>query len=149
MKNMKSLFRMSLNGLHCLSETFSNEPLGMKLFQFAMHLRQNQEEKLHLLFPTGLLKTQIDKPWISNCGQSSSWSNSSLSGLARCRPKNNGALQSYYRPTIQTVRQQAVKESASVTGEALAGERREEKDTEMRQTQNSWAGSRYSTQLKS
>lgn len=56
MKNIKSLFRMSLNGLHCLSETFSNEPPDTKWFQFAMHSRQNQEEKLHLLFCTKMLR---------------------------------------------------------------------------------------------
>ena len=63
MKNVKSLFRMSLNGLHCLSETFSNEHSDTKWFQFVMYLRQNREEKLHLLFPTGLLKAPDWQAW--------------------------------------------------------------------------------------
>ena len=44
-----------------------------------------------MLFPAGLLKAQIDKPRIFNCGQCSSWSNPSLARLALRRHKHSGA----------------------------------------------------------
>lgn len=117
-KNIKPLFRMSLNGLLCLSETFSNEPSDTKRFQFVMHLRQNQEEKLHLLFPAGSLKApDWDSPTLPmlHCGQHTSCSIPWLARAAMGKPECQETLQNSGRATVhRQPRQPVVMEGLSV-----------------------------------
>lgn len=112
---------MSLNGLHCLSETFSNEHSDTKWFQFVMHVRQNWEEKSHLLFPTGLLKAPDWQAW-----EAQRWvmffvfQTLACWGWAWGRVQQDGALPNCYRPMIHTQpRQQTVREAPSMPGTVL------------------------------
>lgn len=121
MKNIKLLFRMSLNGLSCLSETFSNEPLDTKQFQFVMHLRQNPEKKLHLLFPIGWLRFP-DRQGLSTQWQATlSHSICSFAGAGTEKARAQwGPTELLQTTSQQTARQETVRGALSVPGTVLS-----------------------------